>query len=159
MRTGLGRPGDGAAIAKLSAACLKEPWKEEDIEKAIADENGIVMYMFTTDEEDPQIAEDGRYDNTIPVSYAVIYFAGGEGELLSIATAEEFRRETKAWTLLRFAVGLLQEKEIKKLFLEVRAGNEGARAFYDVCGFEEAGLRKEFYRDPVEDAVLLRLDL
>jgi ribosomal-protein-alanine N-acetyltransferase len=44
------------------------------------------------------------------------------------------------------------------VYLEVRESNAPARALYAAHGFQEAGRRKEYYRRPVEDAVVLRRD-
>jgi [ribosomal protein S18]-alanine N-acetyltransferase len=46
-----------------------------------------------------------------------------------------------------------------RIFLEVRESNRSARALYRRAGFEETGLRKSYYADPPEDAILCRLSL
>ena len=47
----------------------------------------------------------------------------------------------------------------EKIYLEVRSGNQRARAFYLKNGFTELGIRKNYYKNPTEDAILMSLDL
>ncbi len=71
-----------------------------------------------------------------------------EAEVLNIAVAAEF---------LRRGVGraLLAQAAARTLHLEVRASNAGAIAFYRALGFTESGRRRAYYRDPLEDAMLM----
>ena len=50
-----------------------------------------------------------------------------------------------------------KSQEIASIFLEVRASNQEARLFYEKFGFQEIGVRKNYYQNPIEDAVLMLL--
>ncbi|MEO8662074.1 MAG: GNAT family N-acetyltransferase, partial [Bryobacteraceae bacterium] len=77
----------------------------------------------------------------------------GEREILNLAVSPEYRRSGIATALLR--------KEVYsapgEFFLEVRESNTGARLLYEHLGFQAAGMRLNYYDDPVEHAVVMRL--
>jgi ribosomal-protein-alanine N-acetyltransferase len=77
-----------------------------------------------------------------------------QGEILNLAIAPGRRRRGLGRSLL----GWLREHHPATWFLEVRAANHGAIDFYRRCGFAEVGRRKGYYRDPVEDALLMRCE-
>jgi ribosomal-protein-alanine N-acetyltransferase len=79
-----------------------------------------------------------------------------EWELENLVTAPAFRRKGVGKRLLDTLFEACQDTKSKTLFLEVRESNTAARAFYGSAGFEPAGRRKAYYRDPVEDAILYR---
>lgn len=76
---------------------------------------------------------------------------GGESEILNLAVDPEQRRRGIGGALVRAA-----SEQPTDLYLEVRRSNDGAIAFYRRCGFEEAGRRKDYYRDPPEDALVMK---
>ncbi|WP_263419228.1 ribosomal protein S18-alanine N-acetyltransferase [Terriglobus albidus] len=78
-------------------------------------------------------------------------------ELEAIVVASAYRRNGLGNGLLRYLLGEAQAAGAIRLILEVRSGNTAARALYRGLGFQEEGLRRRYYRDPVEDAVLMSL--
>lgn len=74
--------------------------------------------------------------------------AEGEVELLNLAVAEKARRQGVGRALVEAMTG-------KRIWLEVRVSNERAIRFYESLGFVRRGLRRNYYRDPVEDAVVM----
>jgi ribosomal-protein-alanine acetyltransferase len=83
--------------------------------------------------------------------------ASDEFEILNLAVSKPFRRRGIATLLARAAVEYAKSAGAEKTYLEVRASNEGGIAFYSRLGFRDCGRRLKYYRDPVEDAVLLVL--
>ena len=81
--------------------------------------------------------------------------AADEYEILNLAVGQSFRRRGVATRLLRAAIEKAQAEGARQFYLEVRASNEGAIAFYSKLGFQICGRRANYYSDPVEDAVLL----
>lgn len=82
-----------------------------------------------------------------------------EGEIYNIAVHAPFRRTGIGRTLLAEAVRVFSSDGCRKVWLEVRAGNETAIQFYENNGFSRTSIRKLFYSNPVEDAVIMRLDV
>jgi len=85
--------------------------------------------------------------------------AADEFEILNMAVAREHRRLGIGSKLLESALEVSRKAGSARVYLEVRASNEPAIALYKRHGFTECGRRVKYYRDPVEDAVLLSLSL
>jgi len=78
-----------------------------------------------------------------------------EAELLEVAVSENFRRSGIASELMNEIFEWCKKNGIVQIFLEVRESNFPARAYYRKFGFTEDGVRKNYYRDPVENALLM----
>ena len=78
-----------------------------------------------------------------------------EAELLNLAVDAGQRRRGIGARLLGEVITACKAAGVKKIFLEVRESNRGARDFYLRMGFTEAGRRRQYYRDPPEDALVL----
>ena len=93
------------------------------------------------------------------VGYVVAWFAADQGDVANIAVAPEARGRGVGAALLDRALEAAADAGVRELFLEVRESNAGARALYASRGFVEIGRRRNYYRRPVEDALVLRLSL
>jgi len=80
-------------------------------------------------------------------------------ELLKIAVQPEFQGAGVGRALLEDAMGSARNHEYSSCFLEVRASNARAIRFYRRKGFEVVGVRRAYYRNPVEDALVMRKEL
>ncbi len=80
-------------------------------------------------------------------------------ELESIAVASDSQRHGIGRRLFDAMAGELRASGALEVVLEVRASNHAAHGFYRSIGFAKTGIRKAYYADPIEDAVLLRLRL
>jgi [ribosomal protein S18]-alanine N-acetyltransferase len=103
------------------------------------------------------VAEDAR--SGLIAGFAVARLIPPEGELESIAVAEEFQRRGVARELFLALALELGRRGVTEILLEVREGNEAALGLYRALGFVEEGRRRGYYRDPVEDAVLMRMKM
>jgi ribosomal-protein-alanine N-acetyltransferase len=92
------------------------------------------------------------------VGYVVALEAADEGEILNLAVAPAGRRNGLGRALVERILEALTARGVRQVYLEVRESNAPARALYAEHGFKEAGRRKQYYRRPVEDAIVLRLD-
>lgn len=82
-----------------------------------------------------------------------------DAELETIAVAAKFQRQGLAGQLFEALCAELNLAQVSGVFLEVRASNHAAQAFYRALGFAQTGLRPRYYADPVEDAILMGLDI
>ena len=82
-----------------------------------------------------------------------------QAELESIAVAAGSQRRGLGRMLFDALANELRKAGALQITLEVRESNHAALAFYRCAGFSQTGLRRAYYADPVEDAVLMRLDL
>ena len=85
--------------------------------------------------------------------------AGSMAELESVVVDAATRREGAGRALCEAVIAWCREKKVATVELEVRAGSLGAIALYTRLGFVAVGRRGGYYREPVEDAVMMRLDL
>ncbi|MGI9103575.1 MAG: ribosomal protein S18-alanine N-acetyltransferase [Terriglobales bacterium] len=82
---------------------------------------------------------------------------GAEWELENIAVAEAARRRGLGGALLASLAEVVRKQAGGSIYLEVRESNAAARALYQKWGFIETGRRRDYYREPAEDAVVYRL--
>lgn len=78
----------------------------------------------------------------------------GEGYVTNVAVLPPFRRKGIGETLLRYVISG-SKSELEFISLEVRVSNEAAVSLYKKLGFETVGMRKRFYTNPVEDALIM----
>ena len=93
------------------------------------------------------------------VGFAVAVLVAGEGEIESIAVAPGWQRRGIGMALLRELQRVLAASGALAIVLEVRESNRAAASMYAQAGFHEVGRREGYYRDPVEDAVLMQLQM
>lgn len=98
------------------------------------------------------LAEDE--DNDEPVGFVLARLAADEMEILNLAVASTQRRRGLGRRLVAEALGRGRTRGVEKCWLEVRASNQAALAFYRTLGFRQQSRRRAYYRDPVEDAVV-----
>ena len=78
-----------------------------------------------------------------------------EGYVGNVAVAEPYRRLGVGTALVRAMLDRARERRAAFLTLEVRESNRAARRLYERCGFVTAGVRKNYYERPREDAILM----
>ena len=128
------------AVSKLENACFSTPWSEKSIREEM---NNEWAFWLTAMEGESLLG------------YIGIQFGLDGGDIMTIATEPELRGKGIGKKLVLAAVEQLQEKHLGYLTLEVRPSNLPAIALYESLGFREVGRRKKYYRDPVEDALLM----
>ena len=87
--------------------------------------------------------------------FLVARAVASEMEILNLAVEPNVRRKGIGRALLREALSWAVRNGVGRAFLEVRASNSAARQFYEAHGFASAGVRANYYRDPIEAALLL----
>jgi ribosomal-protein-alanine N-acetyltransferase len=93
------------------------------------------------------------------IGYVVAWFVADEAEIANLAVAPERRGRGVGSRLLDAALAEARVAGARVVHLEVRDSNAAARALYGSRGFSPVGRRRHYYRDPVEDALLLRRDV
>jgi len=93
------------------------------------------------------------------LGFICTWFVCGEAHILNLACHPHFRRNRIATNLLEHSLSFSFQKGVKKVFLEVRACNHEAQALYAHYGFKPIGLRKGYYSDTHEDAIVMFLEM
>jgi [ribosomal protein S18]-alanine N-acetyltransferase len=88
----------------------------------------------------------------------VLWFIVDEAHVATIAVHPDFRRQGIGEQILLQALRAAHAEGAQRAFLEVRAGNAAAQAMYKKYGFEVAGVRRGYYQDNDEDALLMNLE-
>jgi len=86
----------------------------------------------------------------------IAFTIGQDAELLNIAVHPEHRGKGLAGQMLDALLIELRARGVRTAFLEVRESNNAARGLYDSRGFTPIGRRRNYYRRPVEDALVMR---
>lgn len=130
-----------AQIAQLEKLCFHDPWSENSIAAEL--ENSLSLWL---------VALDGE---TV-VGYVGSQSVMGWADMMNIAVHPQCRRQGVAQELVERLAAALKENDVTCLTLEVRASNEPAKALYGKLGFQQVGRRPNYYRNPKEDALILR---
>lgn len=133
---------DICAIADIEKEVFPDAWSENAVRETMRQNTSLV---FAAREA----------EGTPVLGYVIFYYVLDEGEIARIACASKYRRKGIGSLLLRALEEESREKGIRLWHLDVRKSNEAARAFYCRHGFREDGIRKGFYENPKEDAVLM----
>jgi len=91
------------------------------------------------------------------IGYICVNLIFDDGHILNLAVHPDFRRQGLATRLMEEILNASGEKGCRVFYLEVRGSNTEARTFYERLGFKIAGVRKNYYVSPVEDASLMVL--
>lgn len=127
-------------ITRLEAQCFSDPWSEKSIASEL--ENPLSLWLVA--EENDQV-----------FGYVGSQTVLDESDMMNVAVDPRFRRQGIARALIETLIAELAKMGSRCLRLEVRVSNENARALYARMGFQQLGLRKNYYHNPKEDALIL----
>jgi ribosomal-protein-alanine N-acetyltransferase len=93
------------------------------------------------------------------IGYAVVWTIVDQAELGNVAVAPQGRSRGAGRALVREALARARARGARECFLEVRESNEVAKTLYDTLGFTAVGRRRRYYSNPIEDALVMRVEL
>ena len=137
------RESDIDEITRLDQLCFSAPWSWESFRQEIM-ENGLALYLVA---ELPQSLE--------LVGYAGIWAILDEGHITNVAVHPGYRRRHIGEALVKVLLEEASTSGIRQFTLEARVSNEPAIRLYRKFGFREAGVRKGYYEDNNEDALIM----
>ena len=135
------RMSDVPAIAELEKICFSDPWSENSIAFEV---NNPLAYWLVAEEQG------------IVAGYVGSQSVLDAADMMNIAVHPDYRRQGIARELVAELTDALAEKGVKILALEVRQSNAPAIALYEQLGFQQVGLRPNYYRNPRENALIMR---
>jgi ribosomal-protein-alanine N-acetyltransferase len=142
-----------AQVAAMEVLAFAEPWGAESMRSTLS-QPGSALAVLTG----ALAAGDGERE-AAPLAFCLYQQVIDEVSILQLATAPAARRRGYGLRLLRFVQQAAQAAGCAQLFLEVRRGNAAAIALYEAAGFVQAGVRRRYYADNGEDALVLHCPL
>ena len=135
---------DVESVAKMEKLYFTDAWSEKSILETMQQAQAFVLVA----EENEEI-----------IGYCIVYFALDEAEIARIAVDASRRKQGVGQELLRATCRVGIQQGIERLLLDVRESNSAALNLYRSFGFAEDGIRKNFYENPKEHAVLMSMSI
>ncbi len=131
---------DLAAVAAMEQLIFSEPWSRRSFEETYLKRDNCYLVA----------CEEGRV-----LAYCGLWGISGEGDICNVAVHKDARRRGLAEAMLNELLKEGLAMGISSFTLEVRVSNAPAIALYHKLGFEDAGIRYDFYDKPREDALIM----
>ena len=132
-------------VLLIEKACFSDPWTLQGFKDSL---NEASAHLIVIENEETDI-----------VGYACLYQVVDEGEVVNVAIDPKYRQKGYGAKLVDALMELGKNLGSQCFFLEVRKSNDAGRALYSSLGFFECGIRKGFYDNPKEDAVLMMWEM
>ncbi len=132
---------DVERVVAIEAAAFTSPWKADTF-RTLLERPGAELWVL--DDEDAGV-----------VAYAVLWCILDQGELANIAVIDGYRGRGYGAYLLSRVIEVARSRGVEAIYLEVRESNTGAANLYRRFGFEQMGVRRDYYDSPREDALLM----
>lgn len=157
-------------IAALESAIFPDPWSVKSIEQTLENPQAKI-WAVTAEPKSMSGQPQNAGQKSLPgqpqtaslprqiLGYVIFYYVLDEGEIARIATSPEHRRQGVAAKLLEKMRAFSHDQNITRWLLDVRKSNEPAIHFYEAAGFARDGVRKNFYANPTEDAILMSCEV
>lgn len=133
------------SIVRIERESFTDAWSKEAFTGMI--DSPLAIFLVALDETDAVLG------------YAAATGAWEDGEVLNVAVDDPARSKGVGGELLDAAIAALKKQAAHRVFLEVRESNAAAIALYKSRGFTQMSVRRGYYRHPVENALVMRLDL
>lgn len=132
--------GDIDEVCRIENESFSIPWSRESIIKAYQNEANI--YLAAEDEAGI-------------IGFAGLWTSYETADLCNIVVDKKYRKKHAGYALLNEGIRLCRESNIERIMLEVRKSNKPAINLYKKMNFCEIGIRKSYYSEPVEDALIM----
>ena len=132
--------GDLAAVSRVAAQSMLNPWNRGQFATEMNISSGLRLVA----------------DNGTVCGYFIGRALAGEAEILQLAVLPSCQRQGIGSRLLALGLLSLAQQRVQACFLEVRRKNTSALLLYRQAGFRRIGIRENYYRHPVDDAVIMQ---
>lgn len=127
-------------VAEIESQIFSLPWSEKAFEESLNNRN--TLYIVAKEKEKV-------------LGYTGMYISFQEGNITNIAVNPDYRRKKIGLKLISEILKRAKQIGVTDVILEVRETNVTAISLYEKMGFEEAGIRKNFYEKPLENAIIM----
>ena len=128
------------AVAELEQLSFSIPWSYENLEQGLS--NGLDQYLVWE-------------ENGMAAGYINFRILAGEGEIERVAVHPLLRGRGFGRKLMEAMVEYASGQGVRDITLDVRVNNQTAINLYESCGFVKEAIRKDYYREPTEDAIIM----
>jgi [ribosomal protein S18]-alanine N-acetyltransferase len=134
---------DTTAVHEIECTTFSKPWSQKDFTESLKDVHNLYLVV----EENEKI-----------IAYCGLWGVAGEGQINNVAVEKTSRGRGIGFAMLKTLIETGKSKGLEAFTLEVRVNNNSAITLYKKLGFKDAGIRKNFYEEPKEDALIMWLD-
>lgn len=131
---------DVEVVAQLEIECFSHPWSEASLIKEVENANSLFL-VYETEQK--------------IIGYIGMYLVIDEADITNIAITKSYRGKGYGRKLLMEAMNHVFMANYQAITLEVRESNQTAIHLYEETGFEIEGVRKNFYDNPTENALIM----
>lgn len=132
-------------ILQIEHASFTLPWTREAFFNEMV-HNKFALYM-------------GIVDQDVVIGYCGVWIVIDEAHITNVAILPEYRGKQLGEALMRHVMDIARSRGALKMTLEVRVSNVAAKSLYRKLGFQDGGLRKNYYSDNQEDALVMWVNL
>ncbi len=136
-------------LVNLEQACFSMPWSRKSFEAELGGNQFSHVLM---------VLDSGQEQKIHAIAYLCMWIIFEEIRFLNVAVHPDFRRQGLAKELIGHALDLGKEASCCRGMLEVRETNHSARNLYESFQFQAHAIRKSYYTNPTEDAILMTLE-
>lgn len=127
-------------VYHLEKSIFSIPWSKESFESSIKNKDTLFIVAV----------KEGEI-----LGYLGIYIFSEEADISNVAVYEKYRRQHIAKQMMEYILAKVKVSGVKHITLEVRETNVAAIKLYESMGFVEAGIRKNYYKEPTENALIM----
>jgi ribosomal-protein-alanine N-acetyltransferase len=131
---------DIPAVLKIEKISFTTPWSEQDFLNELYKKNALSRVAV--------------FEGNV-IGYLYVYYRLHESHILNLAVHPDFRRQGVATILMDEAIRELKQRGCTFIYLKVRILNTSAQRFYELFGFKAESIRKKYYDNPDEDALVM----
>lgn len=134
---------DVDSVVQIEQQLFSKPWTKQDFMNSMSDRHNIYV-----------VAEDEKQE---VIGYCGIWGVLDEGQITNVAVRPDTQGQGIGYEMLSELLRIGKNEGLQQYTLEVRVSNSRAISLYKRLGFEEEGIRKNFYEKPVEDGIIMWL--
>jgi ribosomal-protein-alanine N-acetyltransferase len=137
---------DAERLAVVERAASAAPWTKQQFVDCLVEKNPAYVL----------------WENDSVIGFVIYHLIKGQCEIYNIAVHPDFQQQGFGKYLLEQAINAARVTHCESIFLEVRASNQSARGLYQKLGFNELGVRRNYYKMSTgdrEDAIMMAMDL
>ena len=134
---------DVPAVSGLEKRLFSRPWSEQSLLQALCQSTLFVVAL----------------ERNVVVGYCGMYCAFQEGEIMNVAVDPAWQGQGIGREMMSRFLGLARSQGISRIILEVRVSNHRAIRLYTSLGFQSCGIRRNLYDRPLEDGIVMQLEM